>query len=336
MQGVREDRVRRRLGSNKTKRTEELTICSRKATMPTLDSCALHIWGEGLESHARHGGADFPFGCYEDRLHREPLPPHWHDALEVLTVVEGRALLVAGSQRWLLEVGEGLFVNAGVLHEARAAAAGHVRLHTVVWYPRLVGGSLESVFWQRYLTKVVGVPALAAAVLRPESPWQRRCLVAVAAAVGAYEGESFGYEFVVRDSLSQVVCALAESAGDLEAIPIDARFRRQEDRVKAMLSFIHDHYAEQVTLDVIAASASIGVSECLRCFRRVLGTTPVQYLRRFRVRRAARLLESTDLKVADVGALCGFGEASYFTRAFRAEQGCTPSSYRESLGKRPK
>ena len=54
----------------------------------------------------------------------------------------------------------------------------------------------------------------------------------------------------------------------------------------------------------------------------------MQYVRQFRVQRAAELLESTAEKVADVGAACGFQEMSYFARTFRELKGKTPRQYR--------
>ena len=40
------------------------------------------------------------------------------------------------------------------------------------------------------------------------------------------------------------------------------------------------------------------------------------------------MLETTELKVSDIAVTCGFKEMSYFAKAFRAQQGCTPSDYR--------
>ena len=95
-----------------------------------------------------------------------------------------------------------------------------------------------------------------------------------------------------------------------------------------MLQYIQDNLSGELTAGEIARSASLSESECLRCFRSMLGTTPIQYVRQLRVHRAAELLTSTDWKIADVGALCGFQEMSYFAKTFRAIKGCTPSRYR--------
>ena len=83
-----------------------------------------------------------------------------------------------------------------------------------------------------------------------------------------------------------------------------------------------------LTVEQIAASASISPSECLRCFHDMIGTTPNQYLRDQRAQRAAELLCGTGLRVTEIAMQCGFQDASYFARAFRQVYGCGPTEYR--------
>ena len=100
-------------------------------------------------------------------------------------------------------------------------------------------------------------------------------------------------------------------------------------RIKQMIDFVRAHRAEAITTEQIAASAAISVSECLRCFRRMMDLTPKEYLRQHRIRHAVQLLENTDKSITRIGEECGFEDMSYFARVFRAEKGCTPSEYRE-------
>ena len=111
---------------------------------------------------------------------------------------------------------------------------------------------------------------------------------------------------------------------------------RDEARVKDMMRFMQAHYKRELTVSQIAASASISKSECLRCFRAVIGVTPIQYLRQFRVQKAAELLAGTALKISDLGAPCGFQETSYFIKTFRELMGRTPAAYRTQKKALPK
>lgn len=66
-----------------------------------------------------------------------------------------------------------------------------------------------------------------------------------------------------------------------------------------------------------------------RLFRRHLGVSPLVYLARIRVERAAQLLTNTDEPVSRIGTLVGWPDPTYFARRFRQLTGLTPSDYRE-------
>ncbi|QGN35484.1 helix-turn-helix domain-containing protein [Microlunatus sp. Gsoil 973] len=66
-----------------------------------------------------------------------------------------------------------------------------------------------------------------------------------------------------------------------------------------------------------------------RLFRRHLGVSPMTYLARIRVERAARLLTHTADPAARIGALVGWPDPTYFARRFRQLTGLTPTAYRD-------
>ena len=106
------------------------------------------------------------------------------------------------------------------------------------------------------------------------------------------------------------------------------------DFFKQMLRHIQQNYAGEITISDIAKSAMISESECLRCFRNTIGIPPIRYVKRYRVLKAAELLSSTDQKIADIGALCGFQDTNYFTRSFREIKGMSPGEYRRQTKSR--
>ena len=60
----------------------------------------------------------------------------------------------------------------------------------------------------------------------------------------------------------------------------------------------------------------------------MLGVTPHQYLVRSRLRHAARRLAEDDSTITDIAYDVGFGDLSYFNRAFRRRYGASPSDVR--------
>lgn len=252
---------------------------------------------------------------------------HWHEELEAVRVTEGRAVVSAEGGSWTMEPGEGVFINSGVLHEAHPIRGEPVRLHSMVFHPRLVGGSAESVFWQGYLQPLMADPASRFVRLSEAVPWQREALEAIESAWQACAREPPGFEFTAREGVSRLVFLLSRHRSPAKERPSEKALRDGE-RIKAMLLYIQEHCAGELSVAEIAGSAALSESECLRCFKSMIGATPMQYVRQLRVERAAELLASTEERIADIGALCGFQEMSYFARTFRALKGRTPSRYR--------
>ena len=78
----------------------------------------------------------------------------------------------------------------------------------------------------------------------------------------------------------------------------------------------------------IAAAVSCSPVRLSRAFRRTFGVTMGQHQRRLRTARAAELLASTPVPIAEIAQICGFCDQPHLTRAFRAELGCTPAAFR--------
>jgi len=289
--------------------------------------CAAETDPRGRETTA-HGTALLPAACYEDDATDRPVPWHWHDELEAGVVTEGTALLSAGAKRLTIPAGDGFFLNAGVLHSIRAAGAAGCRLRTVVFHPRLVGGGMESAFWQKYLLPLLKNPALDAVPLRRTEAWEADALRRVAEAWEADEAEQDGYEFAMRGALSGLILALHRRVPAGDSVQ-PRKLLNDSERLKRMLRYIQDHFSEELTLEAVAGSAAVSKSECLRCFRSVVKATPFQFIMQYRLQKAAELLSDPRLKIIDAAEACGFRDMSYFAKAFRRFKGVTPGEYQK-------
>lgn len=81
--------------------------------------------------------------------------------------------------------------------------------------------------------------------------------------------------------------------------------------------------------------SKLSAAQTRRLFRRHLDLTPRAWLRRERLALAQRLIAELDLPLAQVAARCGFCDVYHFSRAFKAEIGLAPSSWRDGGATRP-
>lgn len=276
----------------------------------------------------------FPCSCYnvDVRLNvAQEVPWHWHEEIEAIAVVQGKGLFQAGGDTWQLEAGDGLFLNANTLHSVRLPEGEDCRFYSLVFSADLLAGPPGSLFEQRYLRPVLCSPTRSLPLGR-DVPWQREAVSAVRGAYRAFADEAFGWELLVRGELSRLWLLAAEHAAP--SVPV-VEENSDVRRLKEMIHFLHENYDRPVSLEEVAAAASVGKRECLRCFRRTIGVTPIQYLLKFRIRQASRLLVETDRPVTEIALLCGFESPSYFAAAFRRLTGRTPRSYRRYFSGAP-
>lgn len=138
--------------------------------------------------------------------------------------------------------------------------------------------------------------------------------------------------------VQEALCGKAAEAERVVVAPLNVVVRRstellavEDELVMRAVEWIRGHATGRVTVPTVARSVASGRHRLERAFRRVLGRTVQEELRRVRVESAKRLLEATCSSLAVVAKLSGFKTASLLTVAFRRETGMTPGSYRRRV-----
>lgn len=278
---------------------------------------------------AEHGTALLPVQQYHNDFSiMDTVEWHWHPEFEAGIVMDGQLSAMINQDEFHLSQGDGFFINSQVLHADWDRRNHSCQLDSIVFHPRLVGGSHDSIFWQNYIHPVMNNRAFYGRALYTSRPEDASLLDCIRQAISLCDRQEPGYAFLVRHALSQLLyqifCLQRHYTTGLSESVL-----RNEERIKIMISFIEAHFQQPVTLQEIAASAAISKSECIRCFSRSIGRTPIQFLKEFRLQKAAVLLYSTDMSIGDIAFSCGFSEMSYFTRSFRAQYAVTPTEYRQ-------
>lgn len=291
-----------------------------------LYECTTVTDKEGKEL-LEHGTALFPIACYRDDMHKGQSPGTGMRSWEAAVVVKGRALIEAGTEKAVLEQGDGFFINTGILHSAKNAGRGECILHSMCFQPWLVGGNKDSIFWTKYVNPLLADRSAGLVCLGQKNSREEEAVRLIEEVWETCVKEPSGYEFDVRHGLSRLICILLSGSRHINGQP-DERYLRVEMRMKDMLQYIRKNYAGEMKMKGIAESAMVSVSECLRCFRSTIGTTPIQYVKQYRIQKAAELLHSTAMSISEIGGQCGFSDMSYFSKEFRKAYACTPSEYR--------
>lgn len=269
------------------------------------------------------------FPCFmeaADLFQYPDVPWHWHEVVELCLVRDGAIDFHVANHTHRLRTGEGGFTNRSIMHAVQTTRDAPALTAAVQFAPELLSGGAESALYQQLILPVLVHPGLDFLHLRPEIAWQREILEQIRAVLAAGQSGGRGKELLIVSHLARIWHLLLNHA--LQELPVSEADVQSEQRVKTMLQFIHSHYAEPLTLEQIAAAASISPRECSRCFLRVIGDSPVSYLIKYRISMAAALLENSGGTITQISLQTGFNNSSYFTRAFTRQMGLTPRAFR--------
>ena len=192
-----------------------------------LTECNTTVGSDGREL-LEHGTIAFPTACYEDDFRISDVPWHWHEEWEAVIITKGSCLVAAGNQKALLHAGEGFFVHSGSLHGCWDEENSGCMFHSMVFHPRLVGGSLDSVFYQQFVQPLLDSKSPELVVLKPGIPWQQQALDAIESAWQHCVREDDGFPFRVRTSLSELIYLLCRH---LSQIRIDTSLYYREEEL---------------------------------------------------------------------------------------------------------
>lgn len=270
---------------------------------------------------------DFPFlvlDVINDRSYpKNPgfLVMHWHEDLQFIYVLEGAIEVRTLDEELKLSAGQGLFINKNVVHCVNQSGDCHYKSFIFPdYFLRFYFGSpaenlVDTLVENRDVPLYRFVPGIS---------W---CDTVLSILRKLSFLENTGNGFYVYEVLVFLTSLWLEIRKNV-SLPSGKKENSVSRRMQRFLAYVEKHYAEEISLDRLAESANVSKSECLRCFRSSMQTTPYKYLMEYRLSRAAILLQETDEPIGEIAFRTGFHQASYFGKCFREKTGFSPRDYR--------
>lgn len=282
---------------------------------------------ENLMETVQHGSNNYPFRFYYDNLALfdfNCIEWHWHAELEFVYVESGTVTFWIGENQFALSAGNGVFINAKVLH--RFHSSEEAVIPNFVCMPSFIAAQ-DSFIYHKYVLPVLSSP-LAFQVFHREISWQAEALSVIKQIMAAQDCPS-SCELATA-SLTQKLWLLIYENTELPYTqdPVGDS-ASSSARLQLMMQYIHQNYSYDISLEDIAGHAGISKSTVLNLFRKYLHITPISYLINYRLNEAALLLSKTEKKIMTVSKETGFHNVDYFCRLFKRHYHVTPTEYRE-------
>ncbi|KMY31604.1 AraC family transcriptional regulator [Lysinibacillus xylanilyticus] len=280
-----------------------------------------------LQELTLHGKKEFPVALYETVLRLDSmdfLPLHWHKEIQFVYVKSGRVEYRVGADVFILEEGEGLFVNASGLHEAKPFQIERATIFCINVNPVILGGHKDSIFATKYVLPYITSNRLPYVKLSDQLAQKIEFLAKL------LQEQAVFYELKVWRELLVIWETILSQSMLTEEI-LDPAIIVQHDRAKEMLDYLHAHYQEKISLENLAAHVFLSRAECSRFFKKMVGMTPFTYLLHYRLRKSMELLRDSEQSITTIATTTGFSTVSYYIEKFKKYTGYSPHVYRKQF-----
>ena len=250
-------------------------------------------------------------------------PFHWHDALEVIFVLEGQVTVGMGSETHLLKQSDIAIINIDEIH----------RIDTCGEDGKILLMQIDSAFCEwinpdyRYAFIYCCSPYHEA-----EAPEKYKKLKEYIARL-VFQLSKKPYKDDNKDvkaCLKEMLIYMLYSFDYLRwGIGIEEFDKKQVERLKKMYEYMFNHPAEKPAFRDMAEGADVTLCHLSHDIKKKFNQTFQELLHYSRCEHAAKLLLSTDKPITEISAECGFSDPKYLIKHFKLNHQYTPSQFRK-------
>lgn len=262
---------------------------------------------------------------YAHRFTNREYPWHWHNTVQFFRILEGELDYILPSGTYTFRKGDIGFINSNILHMLRCQPDKHCVFEEHVFPPHFVGGLLQSAIMERYVSPITDYKDFDIFRFPVDHEFFPQFETYLKESNSLYVRQTQFYEIYIHEKISLAWTLFYEMSKPFRK---KATHKSSTTRLKHMLSYINDHFTENLTIPMIAEAGLCSYRECTRTFSQQLHTTPLDYLTGLRLTYACNLLKQTRYSITEVASRSGFNSSSYFSKIFRQNFSMSPKDYR--------
>ncbi len=247
---------------------------------------------------------------------------HWHEDIELIYIIHGEMNYDVNGKTVLLKEHDSIVINSRQMHYGYSNNRQECIFICILFHPDLL--KCNQRLYQEYVLSMIENDAIEYLYFEKNEKvgeiLQNIYRIKEKNTFG-YEIQALGLLYLLWFSCLQDRQSTLTSQQEI----VDSDITLQ----KKMVSFIHQHYAEALSLEDIASAGNISRSKCCIIFKKYLQQSPVDFLNAYRLEVSRNLLKDTAYSITLIAVSCGFNHLSYFSKMFADKYGCTPREYRK-------
>ena len=260
-----------------------------------------------------------------------------HAPWEMVYVDKGEMIITAGTDTYLLKSGEAAFHCPHEFHNLRTN--GKKAANVIV-----IAFMCDSPGMQAFEHKILSLntqekACLASIIKEAETTYRHFDRVkpynsAPSVDLVPRDEVPFGSRQIIKNLFEYFLILIYRHKDGIQfgtrAVPVNQLHHHAQIAVKIQ-EYLAEHYPERVTLEMLAASQNISISQLKRIFKEHTGSSVITYLTALRIKEAKRLIQESSMNFSQIAVCVGYDNIYYFSSVFKKHTGMTPTEYSKSL-----
>ncbi len=238
---------------------------------------------------------------------------HFHNKHELYFLEKGKTKYFVGSEIYLLEPGDLIFVPKGAFHKTDRYESDATERLLFVFDDDFVGNEYSQYIESLKANKHIRIQA--------DKLYKFKEIFHKIERENRHRSE--GYLEMEQLYLRQLLILIS-------------RYRLMESHtelsesyllIQNAATYISENYHTELSLDLLAKKYALSRSHFSKLFKEVTGVGLNEYINITRISAAEKLLAKKSLSVTEVASACGFNDSNYFAAVFKRLKGITPKKY---------
>lgn len=280
-----------------------------------------------------HGKLSFPFIVYRGNIPEYicSYPLHWHDEMEIIYVTKGCGIVIIQSQTYILQTGDMILIPPQIVHSIEQLDNRKMEYFNILFQFSLLYDNSGNICYEKYFLPFYNHTRIFPSYLAASEKLNQLLLPYITDLIENRKESYSHHELMVKSDLLAIMHYLNQYS--VSSDNIELSLQRNYDMLKKLLLYVWENYSDTITIRQAADICGFSESHFMKLFKELTGTSFSQYLRDYRLEIASSQLVDTKQKIVEIAENTGFHNHSYFTRAFTARYGVSPSEYRKNQQK---
>jgi len=253
---------------------------------------------------------------------------HWHEHIELIKMVKGKAIFFIDSIPYSTEKGEVLLIPSGALHVGYAASEGTIEYDSIVFNASLLHDWMYDVNHTKQIRPLLQNEYLLPIKISSHEQENTVITSLVDSICEELLHRNYMHQSIVKGSLHILYAQLARKYQQQNKPELQVNFAHR-DSFKNLIDHVAATTDQKITIEQAAQIVNLNPFHFCKLFKKLTGRTFIDYVNYIKISKAELLLRDTSASMNEIALQIGISNQNYFTKLFKHYHALTPSEYRQ-------